>query len=129
MGSPNVLDARVQASADADGLHRLNVQGGGWSGTALASRSYGAGEGVHVMVRPENLRLAGAAPVIDTDLTLKGTVTDLVFRGAVYSVTIAVASMHLTLELPSATTVAIGDELDVYVPQGTAWALDATAAG
>ena len=129
VGSPNVLDARVQASADADGLHRLNVQGDGWSGTALASRSYGAGESVHVMVRPENLRLAGAAPVVDTDLTLKGMVTDLVFRGAVYSVTIAVASMHLTLELPSATTVAIGDELDVYVPQGTAWALDAAAAG
>ena len=127
VGSPNVLDARVRSSADADGLHRLDVQGDGWSGTVLASRSHGPGERLHVMVRPENLRLAGAGPVVGADLTLKGTVTDLVFRGAIYSVTIAAASMHLTLELPSATTVAIGDELDVYVPQGTAWALDAAA--
>ena len=80
------------------------------------------------MIRPENLRLAGEAPVGDADLRLKGTVTDLTFRGASYSVTIAVASIHLTLELPSATAVATGDELDIYVPRGTAWALDAAAA-
>lgn len=127
IGSPNVIEAEVVSSEQAEDLFRLQVKGPDWQGTVLSAQPVDVGRKVDMMIRPENLRVdIGTAS--DADLKVKGVVSDLIFRGATYTVTITAGSLQLTLELPSATSVKIGDELSVFVPRGTAWALEAKPA-
>ncbi len=129
VGSPNVFEAQVEAAGKEGDVRRLKVQGPGWKGMVSAGKSFTPGSTVQVMVRPENLRVCvGEAPV-DADLTFNGVVAELVFRGAIYSVTIKSGELSMTLEVPSATPIKTGDAISAYVPYGTAWALDSEASG
>lgn len=125
VGSPNLLDGEVVSAAEADGVYSLEIRGADWTGRVRAAHAIEAGGKVQVMVRPENLRVSEDARGTDADIALSGVVTDLIFRGAVYSVSVRAGALDLTLELPSTTAVAIGDTLNVQVPRGTAWALKA----
>lgn len=124
VGSPNVLEAHVDAGEEVGGIHRLKVRGEDWEGTASADKNYAHGSRVQVMVRPENLRVSLGDTPADADLAFKGVVSELIFRGATYSVTITAGSLSMHLEVPSATPISVGDPISTYVPHGTAWALD-----
>ncbi len=126
VGSPNLLEAEVVSVTEGDGFQELSVRGADWSGYARSARAIEAGSKVHVMVRPENLRVGVTDDAAEADIALTGVVTDLIFRGAIYSVSIRAGALSLTLELPSSTAVAVGDPLTVQVPRGTAWALQAS---
>src|SRR5262249_29705621 len=61
-GSPNLLDAKVAACVPmSDGRFDLTVTGNGWQGHARAGQKLEAGQSVTVLVRPESIRVDGAA--------------------------------------------------------------------
>src|SRR5262245_25848461 len=60
-GTPNLLDAEVEACSRIDGRRvRLDVVGQGWRGPCEAADEVRPGQTVTVMVRPEDARLAAA---------------------------------------------------------------------
>jgi iron(III) transport system ATP-binding protein len=128
VGSPNMLPARVESCVAGDTGFRLEVSGEGWRGQCGASQAHRTGDAVLVMIRPENLRPAAALTASEAGMVWQGRVTDVIFRGAHYSVTVAVGSNHLTMDMASSNTVAVGDTIDIAVAAGTAWAVPAERA-
>src|SRR4051812_13425557 len=59
-GTPNLIDATVAACRpNGNGCFILTVEGANWTGQCRASRQFGPGEAALVMVRPEDVTLAG----------------------------------------------------------------------
>lgn len=125
VGSPNILKAEVERSESGDSLARVKVRGeGGWQGAVSAARTFQPGTNVHVMIRPENLRLGTGGAPHDADITFEGVITELVFRGPIFSATLMSGDTTLLFEVPSSTPISAGEHVSVYVPSGTAWVLE-----
>jgi iron(III) transport system ATP-binding protein len=59
-GTPNLIEASVTACRTADdGEYLLTVEGANWNGICRAGRAFHSGDAVLVMVRPEDVALAG----------------------------------------------------------------------
>ncbi len=124
-GSPNLLEGRVTATgAGPDGVRRLSVQGPDWQGECLASEPFASGDPVLVMVRPENMQLAGAGTVpASGQIALHGSVVDCIFRGPRRSILVQNGSMRFNVDAPAMRAAAIGDNVTLLASADSAWAL------
>ncbi len=124
-GTPNLLDAEVEACAQIEGGRvRLDVVGRGWRGACEAADEVRPGQSVTVMVRPEDARIAGpASPAGADELKWFGRIAQTVFRGAVRSVVVETDEGRVNVDASASRTYAIGDHVSVIVPQRAAWAI------
>jgi iron(III) transport system ATP-binding protein len=124
-GTPNLLDAEVQACARIDERRvRLEVAGRGWRGPCEAAHEVHPGQPVIVMVRPEDARIASVASgVSDQELYWSGRVAYSTFRGATRSIAVQTDIGQLNVDAPAFDPYAIGDDVNVVVPQRAAWAV------
>ncbi len=81
-GTPNLLEANVEACARIDGRRvRLDVVGRGWRGACEAASEVQPGQVVTVMVRPEDARIAAAgSAAAEHELRWSG-IAYTIFRG------------------------------------------------
>jgi len=122
-GSPNLLDARVTASeARGEGSFEVTVAGNGWQGQARAAEKFEPGAPVVVLLRPENIRVGDQAGN-GAPMSWSGKIVQAIFRGPRTSVTIDSAGQKLNVEAPALLGARVGDEIQVSVPPGGAWAI------
>jgi iron(III) transport system ATP-binding protein len=127
-GAPNLLEGRVRACTptDHDGLFRLGVEGDGWGGECHASDAFAPGAPVLVMVRPEDMVLAGpeTTPAAG-QLAWRGEVADMIFRGARRSITVRSGTHRFNVDTPAMRAAAIGDQVSLLASAHSAWGLRA----
>ena len=72
------------------------------------------------MLRPTSFRIG-----VDeaADMTVTGTVDDVVFRGATRTMKLRSGDLVLSLEVPAASAPRSGESVTAYVLAGEAWAL------
>ena len=116
-GTPNLFAAKVREARD--GLAR--VDGEGWEGWCAAPADLRPGEAVTIVVRPEVVRIGGAAPA--PGIVWKGVVRQRVFRGARSLYTVATGAAPLTVDAPPDQVVDAGREVSVSVDAAHAWAV------
>jgi iron(III) transport system ATP-binding protein len=122
-GSPNLLPATVISCARiGDGEFELSVRGGNWQGICRAGDAMAADSNVFVMVRPENVHLAGetsagngSAPI------LSGRVIQSSFHGARRMVTVDVDGRLMKAEV--AAMAPLADQVTLTFDDRAAWAL------
>jgi iron(III) transport system ATP-binding protein len=124
-GTPNLLDAEVETCSRIDGRRvRLDVVGRGWRGPCEAADEVRPGHAVTVMVRPEDARLAAAgASATDRELKWSGRIAQTIFRGATRSIVVETDNGRLNVDAAAFLDYAIGDNVNVIVPQRAAWAV------
>lgn len=124
-GTPNLLDAEVEACARIDHQRvRLDVVGQGWRGPCEAAHEMRLGQPVTVMVRPEDARIASAGSGAgDQELRWSGRIKRTTFRGATRSVVVQTDNGQLNVDASAFHNFAVGDDVSVVVPQQAAWAL------
>jgi iron(III) transport system ATP-binding protein len=124
-GTPNLLDAEVETCARIDGRRvRLDVVGQGWRGPCEAAEEIRPGQAVTVMVRPEDARLAAAgASASERELKWSGRIAQTIFRGATRSIVVETDNGRLNVDAAAFLDYAIGDNVNVIVPQRAAWAV------
>jgi len=124
-GTPNLLEANVEACARLDGRRvRLEVAGRGWRGSCAAAREVRPGQAVTVMVRPEDARIASPGFAAGGyEFRLSGRVAQTTFRGATRSIAVETDEGRLNVDTPSSADYSIGDTVTVVVPQQAAWAV------
>ena len=124
-GTPNLLEANVEACARLDGRRvRLEVAGRGWRGRCEAASEVPAGQAVTVMVRPEDARIASAGfDAGGHELKWSGRIAHTIFRGATRSIVVETDEGRLNVDAPSLGDYSIGDNVTVVVPQQAAWAV------
>jgi len=122
-GSPNLMQATVMAcSRLGDGEFELSVYGDGWRGMCRAGEAFAVGTGLLVMVRPENVRLAGEeAPRNGAGMVLSGKVVQASFHGARRSVTVNVNGSLMKADVPA--MVPLSEVVTLTIDERTAWAL------
>jgi iron(III) transport system ATP-binding protein len=98
----------------------VDVVGKGWQGTVEADAALKTDEPVTVVVRPENIVL-GPGP--DGTIRWKGKVTHSIFRGARRSLTVRTEHDTLHVEAPALSKVSVGDEVELSVAKGGAFAI------
>ena len=123
-GTPNLIDATVTACRPNGGDFVLTVEGVNWNGQCHASREFSRGEAVLVMVRPEDVTLAGPdQPAPAGQLAWPGRIVDGVFRGPRRSLVVETAGMHFNVECPATRSVAVGETITLLADVDNAWAL------
>ncbi len=124
-GTPNLIEANVTACRPADdGEYLLTVEGTNWNGVCRAGREFHRGDTVLVMVRPEDVALAGPdAPASSGQLAWPGRVVDGVFRGPRRSLVVETAGMRFNVECPATRSMAVGETITLLVDTDNAWAL------
>jgi iron(III) transport system ATP-binding protein len=123
-GTPNLIEATVTACRPNGGDFVLVVEGTNWNGQCRASREFSRGDATLVMVRPEDVTLAGpdqAAPA--GQLAWPGRVVDGVFRGPRRSLVVETAGMRFNVECPATRSMAVGETITLMVDVDNAWAL------
>jgi iron(III) transport system ATP-binding protein len=132
-GSPNLLEAEVvNAAPNGVGEHRLTVRGTGWEGTCRGSGAFASGDGVLVMIRPEDIRLdTGARDGGPTGerLIWQGRVIETIFRGARRWVAVDVDGRRFNVEAPSAQAVTPDQPVTLRAEVDEAWAIRPVAQG
>jgi len=124
-GTPNMLDAEVEACARIDGRRvRLDVVGQGWRGPCEAADEVRPGQTVTVIVRPEDARLAAAgAGASERELKWSGRIAQTIFRGATRSIVVETDNGRFNVDAAAFLDYVIGDNVNVIVPQRAAWAV------
>jgi iron(III) transport system ATP-binding protein len=124
-GTPNLLDAEVEACARIDGRRvRLEVAGRGWRGPCEAADEVRPGQTVTVMVRPEDARIASAGSgANEQELKWSGRISQTIFRGPSRSIVIETGNGLLNIDAPAFGDYSVGDHVSVIVPQRAAWAV------
>jgi iron(III) transport system ATP-binding protein len=121
-GSPNLLPATVIGCArNGDNEFEVSVRGF-WEGVCRAGVALAAGSSVLIMVRPENVHLAGdeSAPRRGGTV-LSGRVVQSRFHGARRAVTIEVDGNAIRAEISALTP--ISERMSVSIDERAAWAL------
>ncbi len=123
-GTPNLLDAKVDA-CHRDGAHvKLDVSGPGWRGQCQSAHEIAPGQRVTVMVRPEDARVASADAVACANgLSWSGRIANTIFRGSTRSIIVETGSHRLNVDAPAFGRFAVGDNVTVVVPELAAWAV------
>ena len=123
-GTPNLIDATVASCRPNGGDFVLTVEGTNWNGQCRANREFHQGEAALVMVRPEDVTLAGAnQPAPAGQLAWSGRVVDGVFRGPRRSLVVETAGMRFNVECPATRSMAVGETITLLVDVDNAWAL------
>ncbi|WP_022721048.1 ABC transporter ATP-binding protein [Rhodopseudomonas sp. B29] len=124
-GTPNLLDASVESCRRiAGGRIQLDVAGQGWRGPCDAAAELTPGQSVTVMVRPEDARIAGPDAVRgEHELQWTGRIAHTIFRGPTRSVFVDTEGGRINVDAPAFGNYAIGDNVNVLVPQSAAWAV------
>lgn len=124
-GTPNLLDARVEACARIDDRHvRLDVIGQGWRGPCRAAKEVRLGQVVTVMVRPEDACIVSpSSSAGEQELAWSGRITHATFRGATRSIVVQTDHGVFNVDASASRALAIGDDVSVVVSQQAAWAL------
>jgi iron(III) transport system ATP-binding protein len=124
-GTPNLLDAQVEACARIDARRvRLEVAGEGWRGPCEAANEARPGAKVTVMVRPEDVHIASAGSTPgEQGLKWSGRIAHTIFRGATRSIVVQTDNLSLNVDASALHDYAIGDDVSVIVPQRAAWAV------
>ena len=124
-GTPNLLDAEVEACARIDARRvRLEVVGQGWRGTCEAANEVRPGQTVTVMVRPEDARIAAAGVgAREQELKWSGRISQTIFRGPSRSIVIETDNGLFNIEAPAFADYSVGDNVSVIVAQHAAWAV------
>jgi iron(III) transport system ATP-binding protein len=124
-GTPNLLDAEVEACTRLDERRvRLHVVGQGWRGPCEAAHEALPGQPVTVMVRPEDARIASAGTDAgDEELHWAGRIAHSTFRGPTRSIVVQTDNGELNVDASAFHAHAIGDNVNVVVPQRAAWAV------
>ena len=119
-GTPNLIESRVTACRPADDGYVLSVE----DGECRAGQAFAPGDAVMVMVRPEDITLAGngVAPT-NGQLAWTGKVVDGVFRGPRRSLSVATANLRFNVDCPATRAANIGDTVSLLVEAANAWAL------
>jgi ABC-type Fe3+/spermidine/putrescine transport system ATPase subunit len=121
-GSPNLLPATVIDCARlGDGEFEVSVRGA-WDGVCRAGAALAAGSNVMVMVRPENIRLAGdEGGAGNGSAAMEGRVVQSSFHGACRAVTIEVNGNAIRAEISALAP--ISERVSVIIDARAAWAL------
>ncbi len=121
-GSPNLLPATViDCECLGDGEFEVSVRGV-WEGVCRAGARLAAGSDVFVMVRPENVRLAGEEDGAGRiGAALSGRVVQSSFHGARRAITIEVNDNVIRAEIPALAP--ISEQVTVIIDERAAWAL------
>ena len=121
-GSPNLLPATVvDCVRVGDSEFEVSVRGA-WEGVCRAGVALAAGSGVFVMVRPENVSLAGDEGAVRQGGTvMSGRVVQSSFHGARRAVTIEVNGNEIRAEIPAIAP--ISEQMSVTIDERAAWAL------
>ena len=124
-GTPNLLDAEVEACARIDARRvRLEVVGQGWRGPCEAADEVQPGQTVTVMVRPEDARIASAGSgVSEQELKWSGRIAQTIFRGPNRSIVIETGNGLFNIDAPAFGNYSVGDNVSVIVAQQAAWAV------
>ena len=124
-GTPNLLDAEVEACARIDGRRvRLDVVGQGWRGSCEAADEVRPGQAVTIMVRPEDAHLAAVDDNAgERELKWSGRIAQTIFRGATRSIVVETDNGRFNVDAAAFVDYAIGDSVNVIVPQRAAWAV------
>jgi iron(III) transport system ATP-binding protein len=121
-GSPNLLPATVIGCVRlGEGEFEVSVQGT-WKGVCRAGAALPVGSDVFVMVRPENICLAGdESGAGRSGAVLSGRIVQSSFHGARRAVTIDVNGNSIRAEIPARTP--ISELVAVTIDERAAWAL------
>lgn len=122
-GSPNFADGVVVACREEAGSFVLEVKGEGWAGVVRAAGPFAEGEPVTVMIRPENLRLGPPPEGVTDKISWSGRVEQAIYRGAQRSVAVDAGGRLVQVEAPALPRIGIGDNVDLSVAPGGAWAI------
>jgi iron(III) transport system ATP-binding protein len=120
-GTPNLLPAKVRDVRRDDGRLLARVDGEGWEGWCAAPSGVEPGDAVTVVVRPEVIRLGGAAP--SAGATWSGAVRQRIFRGARNVYVVECGALILTGEAPPDQSFASGAKVALSVEAAHAWAV------
>lgn len=115
-GAPNMLDATVTTVEAIASSFKLGVRGESWQGVAHGDQRFAPGDGVRILVRPEDMR-AGAAP---------GDVLSSVFRGARRTPLVRTQAGELRIEVPALTCPKVGETIEITAARSALWALPMT---
>ncbi|WP_133131294.1 spermidine/putrescine ABC transporter ATP-binding protein PotA [Legionella yabuuchiae] len=88
IGEANIFDLEVKEATEQEILLQIDA-------TPLHCKNtgnYKTGDNVHLMVRPEDIRVWGQAEVTDNENMLPGTIVDIIYKGS---------TVDLKVELPS----------------------------
>jgi iron(III) transport system ATP-binding protein len=125
-GTPNLIEASVAASQPAtDGEWLLTVEGQGWRGTCRAGSAFGQGDKVLLVVRPEDVALAGPGATPAGKFAWAGRVVDGIFRGPRRSLTVEAAGLRFNAECPATRAISIGEPVTLLMDAENTWAIPA----
>jgi iron(III) transport system ATP-binding protein len=134
-GTPNFVAATVADCRPAgDGQWLLSIDGpsidgSGGRGDCRAGQAFRKGDAVSVVVRPEDVMLAGSGTAAACgQLAWPGKVVGGVFRGPRRTLSIetssgGMGSLRFTVECPASRAAAVGDTVTLLVDADNAWAL------
>ena len=123
-GTPNLIEARViDCRAAEDGEWALSVAGAGWRGACRAACAFDRDATVLLVVRPEDVMLAGPGTSTAGKIAWQGRVIDGVFRGPRRTLTVETAGLRFGVECPATHAAAVGDAVELLVDAESTWAI------
>jgi iron(III) transport system ATP-binding protein len=134
-GTPNFIEATVADCRPADDGEWLvsidgpSIDGMGGRGDCRAGQAFSRGEAVSVVVRPEDVVLAGSGTAATNgQLAWQGRVVDGVFRGPRRSLTIETVggeagTLRFHVECSASRAASVGETVTLLVDADNAWAL------
>ncbi|MFI4998750.1 MAG: ABC transporter ATP-binding protein [Reyranellales bacterium] len=124
-GTPNLIEVKVETCRPADGGGwLLTIEGTAWQGHCRAGREFRRGEPAVVVVRPEDVTLAGPdSPAWAGKLAWPGRIVEGVFRGPRRSLAVETAGLRFNVECPATRAVRAGEAVTLLVDVDSAWAI------
>ena len=120
-GTPNLLPAKVRAVRRDGDQTVARVDGDGWEGWCGVPATVRAGDAVTVIVRPEIIRVGGAAP--RDGIVWAGVVRQRIFRGARNLYTIESGALRVTVDAAPDVAIAPGSTVTLSVDSAHTWAV------
>ena len=126
LGFSNLLPARVESAADADGMGSLRVDGfGGTTVSGVVGKGMRAGDEVTISIRPEAIHVEprGAGSHRDGVITLPGTVSDLVYAGNLCDAFVDISGTQLRAQLLpiELSQLSVGDQVNAVFDARSVW--------
>jgi iron(III) transport system ATP-binding protein len=123
-GTPNLVEAKVASCQVAGGGEwLLTVAGGAWQGTCRAAQEFRQGDAALVVVRPEDVSLAGPDAATAGKIAWAGRVVDVVFRGPRRTLTVEADGLRFTVECPATRAAGVGETVRLLVDAESTWAV------
>ncbi len=124
-GTPNLFHAQVERATPAgSGRALLEVAGPGWRGVCRAGDAFGPGQGVVVVVRPEDALILPPGQTLAADqFGWPGRIVNTIFRGSSRSIFIETEVGVVNVDATPAASYAAGDAVIVAATKDCAWAV------